>query len=120
MRLVLLFEAVKKMRRIISVFVTFLIPTVTFAAFEEANVPVAVKVLYCDNNPRIVVQFDDSTKNIWFPANLGEQSNQFLALATAAKTSSQKLYYYGLGSPEDLTSYCISVSARQVRMFGIQ
>ena len=91
-----------------------------FAGFEESNVPIAVKVLYCDYNPRIVVQFADASKNIWYPANANDQSKAFLATALAAKVSSQKMYYLGTGDPAALTSYCIGASARRVDVFGIE
>lgn len=90
-----------------------------FASFEESNVPVAVKVLYCDSNPRIIVQFADASKNIWYPANAADQSKAFLATALTAKTSSQKLYYLGNGDPTAMTAYCIGASARRVDIFGI-
>ena len=90
------------------------------ASFEESNVPVSVKVLYCDTNPRILVQFSDSTKNVWYPANAADQSKAFLATALAAKTAGQKLYYYGTGDATALTTYCITASARQVSIFGLE
>jgi hypothetical protein len=90
-----------------------------FADFEEALVPIAVKTLYCDYNPRIVVQFADASKNIWYPANLGDQSKAFLSTALAAKVVSQRLYFLGVGDPASLTTYCINVSARQARVFGL-
>ena len=96
------------------------VSTSAFSSFEEANVPTAVKVLYCDNNSRILVQFSDPSKNVWYPANNGDPSKAFLATALAAKASGQKLYYYGLGDPAALTSYCISASARQVSIFGLE
>lgn len=89
-----------------------------FAAFEEANVPVSVKALYCDSNPRILVEFADASKNIWFPANAGDQSKAFLAAALTAKAAAQKLYYLG-SDPAALTSYCVSASARQIIAFGL-
>lgn len=89
------------------------------ADFEGAGVPTSVKVLYCDYNPRIVVQFADATQNVWFPANSGDQSKEFLSVAMAAKAAGQNFYYYGQGTPT-LTTYCISVSARQVLIFGLQ
>jgi hypothetical protein len=90
------------------------------AAFEEANTPVAVRVLYCDSNPRIVVQFADASKNIWYPANAGDQSKAFLATALTAKTSAQQMYYLGVGDANALTSYCIGATARRVDVFGLQ
>jgi hypothetical protein len=90
------------------------------AAFEESNVPIAVKTLYCDASPRILVQFADPSKNVWYPANAADQSKAFLAIALAAKASGQKLYYYGTGDPTVLTSYCVGVSARRVDMFGLE
>ena len=95
------------------------LPSPGFAAFEEWNVPIAVKSLYCDGAPRIVVQFADASKNIWYPANAGESSRAFLATAMAAKISGTRLYYYGGGDPAALTTYCINVSARPVYMFGL-
>jgi hypothetical protein len=89
------------------------------ADFEGSGVPIAVKVLYCDYNPRIVVEFSDTTQNVWYPANSGDQSKEFLSVAMAAKTAGQNFYYYGQGVPT-LTTYCISVSARQVIIFGLQ
>jgi hypothetical protein len=91
-----------------------------FASFEEWTVPVAVKTLYCDSSPRIVVQFADSAKNIWYPANLGDQSKAFLATAMAAKLSGKNLYYFGSGDASAATVYCISVAARRVEIFGIE
>lgn len=92
----------------------------SFGAFEGSNVPISVKVLYCDNNSRIVVQFADASKNVWYPANAGDQSKAFLATALAAKASSQKLYYYGSGDPSAATTYCLNISARQVYLFGLE
>lgn len=99
---------------------TCLVPhSAAFAAFEESNVPISVRVLHCDANSRILVQFADASKNVWYPGNAGDQSKAFLATALAAKATSQKFYYYGLGDPSDLTTYCIGVSARQVQIFGV-
>ena len=96
------------------------LPCVSHAAFEGADVPTSVKALYCDNFPRILVQFEDASKNIWYPASDGDKSKAFLALAIAAKTSSSKLYYFGSGNAGDLTMYCVNISARPVLFFGIQ
>ena len=90
-----------------------------FAAFEESGIPVAVKTLYCDSNPRILVQFADASKNVWYPANAGDQSKAFLATAMAAKLAGRSLYYYGAGDPAALTTYCINVSARKIEIFGL-
>src|SRR5690242_14758338 len=84
------------------------------ADFQGAAVPTSVDVLYCDSNPRILVQFADSTQNIWYPANLGDQSKAFLTMAITAKTSGQNLYYYGSGAGTTTSSYCLAISARQV------
>ncbi len=88
------------------------------ADFEGADVPIAVKYLPCDSAPRILVQFADGSKNIWYPANGGDNSKAFLAVALAAKASGSPMYYYGHGSGTAVTTYCIAVSARAVTMFG--
>jgi hypothetical protein len=90
------------------------------ADFEGSDVPIAVKVLYCDYNPRIVVQFADATKNVWYPANSGDQSKEFLSAALAAKVAGQGFYYFGTGDGTNITTYCISVAARPVFIFGLQ
>jgi len=90
------------------------------ASFEGRDVPTAVRVLYCDFNPRILVQFSDASKNVWYPANAADESKAFLAVALTAKTSSRKFYYLGAGDPSDLTTYCIGASARRVQVFGIE
>lgn len=84
--------------------------------FEEALVPIQVRTAMCDSNPRIFVEFADSSKNIWYPANAGESSKYFLATALAAKVSGQKMYF--LGTDSTATFYCIT-SARQVTIFGL-
>ncbi len=91
-----------------------------FADFEDSLVPTSVKTLYCDNSPRILVQFSDASKNVWYPANAADQSKAFLATALAAKAASQRLYVYGSGDPAALTTYCVNVSARQIKMFGLE
>src|ERR1700755_2591839 len=83
------------------------------ADFQGAAVPTSVTVLYCDNNPRIVVTFADSSQNVWYPANQSDQSKEFLSVAMAAKTTGQSLFYYGSGT-RTLTAYCLSTTAAQV------
>ncbi|SRR6266568_4858372 len=99
---------------------SFTFSSSAFADFEESIVPTSVKTLYCDSNPRILVQFADASKNVWYPANAADQSKAFLATALAAKAGSQKLYFYGSGDAAALTTYCINVSARQIKMFGLE
>ena len=91
---------------------------VSYSAFTNSDVPQSIKTLYCDGNPRILVEFTDAARNIWFKANIPEQSGAFLSTALTAKTTGKKMWY--LGSNQDaLTEYCISVSAREVYSFGI-
>lgn len=55
------------------------LPFASHAAFEGIEVPKAVQVLPCDNNPRILVVFSDPAKNIWYPFNDGDNSKAFLS-----------------------------------------
>ena len=112
--------AMKFATLLIAVAFELAVPSSAFASFDESNVPISVKILYCDTNPRIVVQFADATKNVWYPANAADQSKAFLATALAAKTANQRFYYYGSGDPAALTSYCVGVSARRVELFGLE
>ena len=86
------------------------------AVFQGWEVPIQVRTAWCDSSPRILVEFADSTKNIWYPANAGDSSKFFLSTALAAKVSGQKMYF--LGSDETVTFYCIS-SGRAVHIFGV-
>jgi hypothetical protein len=86
------------------------------AVFQGWEVPIQVRTAWCDSNPRIFVEFADSSKNIWYPANSGDSSKFFLSTALAAKVSGQKMYF--LGSDETVTSYCIT-SGKLVQIFGV-
>lgn len=108
------------MKKVTAFLIMLFISPISNAAFEGSDVPISIKALYCDSNPRIVVQFADASKNVWFPANSGDSSKTFLSLALTAKASSLRLYYYGVGNATDLTTYCVNVSARQVTFFGIE
>src|SRR5579871_3736540 len=90
------------------------------ADFSNQLVPIAVTAMYCDSNPRIVVEFSDSSQNVWYPANLGTQSTEFYATAMAAKTAGQNFFFYGAESGATPTSYCLSTTARQVYLFGLR
>jgi hypothetical protein len=81
-------------------------------------VPVQVRTAMCNSFPRIMVEFADASKNIWYPANAGESSKYFLATALAAKTSGQRMYF--LGIDDTVTSYCVTGgSGREVQVFGV-
>jgi len=56
---------------------------------------------------------------IWYPANQSDKSAAFLSVATAAKVSSQKLYFYGTDTTE--SSYCTSGTTARggIISFGI-
>jgi hypothetical protein len=88
------------------------------ASFEEWAVPIQVYTAMCNEYPRIVVEFADSTKNIWYPAYAGESAKFFLATALAAKVSGEKMYF--LGTDDTRTLYCVQGGwAREVQVFGI-
>lgn len=86
------------------------------ANFEGSLVPIRVRTAMCDSNPRILVEFADTSKNVWYPANLGDSSKYFLATALAAKVSGQELYF--LGVDDTATFYCVG-AGRQVQVFGV-
>lgn len=86
------------------------------ANFEGAEVPILVRTAVCNSYPRIIVQFADPSKNIWYPADAGDTSKQFLATALAAKIAGQKMYFLGVDEPA--TYYCIA-TARYAHIFGI-
>jgi hypothetical protein len=88
------------------------------ATFEGADVPIRVRTAMCDSNPRFIVEFAISSRNIWYPANAGESSKFFLATAMAAKVAGQKMYF--LGTDDTVTPYCVTGgSGRLVQVFGI-
>lgn len=90
-------------------------PAVTFAG---AEVPTRVRTAMCNAFPRIIVEFADSSKTIWYPAGAGESSKYFLATALAAKIAGQKMYF--LGTDDTVTSYCVTSGAgREVQVFGV-
>lgn len=84
--------------------------------FEGSEVPIQVRTAMCDSNPRILVEFADSSKNIWYPANEGDSSKYFLATALAAKVAGQTMYFLGLN--DAVTFYCVA-SGRRVQVFGV-
>lgn len=88
------------------------------ATFEGWEVPVQVRTAMCDSSPRILVEFADGSKNIWYPANAGDSSKFFLSTALAAKVAGQRMYFLGLDNT--VTTYCVSGGyGRQVQVFGI-
>jgi|SRR5688500_11719338 hypothetical protein len=102
---------------------TFMVMCTAFIAgkasavnFEGAEVPIRVRTAVCDSNPRILVEFADPSKNIWYPANAGDNSKFFLATALAAKVAGQKMYF--LGVDDTATFYCLA-TARYAHVFGI-
>ena len=98
----------------------FMFSSAALADFQGSAVPTSVDVLYCDSNPRILVQFADATQNVWFPANQGDQSKEFLSVAIAAKTTGQNLYFYGAGSGTVTSAYCLNIPARQIYIFSLR
>jgi len=107
------------MKRVLFAF-CLLLPLSVMADFQESAVPTAIYHMPCDGSPRLVIAFSSPTASIWYPAN-GQFAKEFLAIALAAKASSSPLFFYGNGSANNLTPYCIGIGyARQVYMVGVQ
>src|SRR5688572_24294139 len=70
--------------------------------FEGTELPVRVRTAVCDSAPRIIVEFADPSKNIWFPANAGDSSKFFLSTALTAKASGQRMYFFGRRGRSDV------------------
>lgn len=109
-------RATRKVTALMAVCATLVASEASAAVFEGTELPVRVRTAMCDSFPRIIVEFADPSKNIWYPANAGDGSKFFLSTALTAKSSGQRMYF--LGVEDVLTFYCVT-SARQVHVFGV-